>query len=164
MDGMGVKSQWEKRLVLQKQHKTVPGVIAELKDLLVMPKSAAGATAYKDVKDRILEAFGSRPEDAFRRARMTGKPSQFANKLINILCRDNPKLEKCTTCAGVISSLWRDQLPPTVRAAVADLPLTGSKLKSTLSTADSVYAAMSTKTANAAQIAAAVPDTPTDQD
>ena len=58
----GVGKQWTKRLLL---HKQLPSdIVNELKDLLRKDQSDAGATPYKDLKDRILETFGTKPEDA----------------------------------------------------------------------------------------------------
>merc|ERR1712219_14038 len=74
----GIGAQWTKRLLL---HKLLPSdVVMELKDLLRKDKSQAGATPYKDLKDRIVETFGTKPEDAYQEAKdflLNGKPSQL---------------------------------------------------------------------------------------
>ena len=64
MSTAGVNRQWTKRLLL---HKQLPKeVIAELKDLLRKSQSEAGATPYKDLKDRLYEAYGPLPEDSLK--------------------------------------------------------------------------------------------------
>ena len=125
METTGVQSQWQKRLLLKRN--LPQDVISELEDLLVKNRAEAGVTAYKDLKDRLFEAYGPTPEEAYHTARalvMTGKPSQHAKKLINILCPKHPTLMNCCM-EGTISTLWRDQLPYQVRAQVAHHTLGG---------------------------------------
>ena len=59
------------------------------------------------------------PEEGYRRAKtlvLAGKPSTLARELIAELCQNHPDLEDC--CAeGVVSVMWRDQLPPQVSPA-----------------------------------------------
>ena len=140
MTTAGVKSQWTKRLQLQR---FLPeNVAAELKDLLRKDESEAGATPYKTLKVRILETFGPRPEDRYRKAKelvLTGRPSQLCKQLIDILCEKD--LTGCC-CEGIISGMWRDQLPREVRAAVANLSIAKTHLEATLRHADAVYASL----------------------
>ena len=140
METAGVKSQWQKRLLLQRN--LPPEIIAELEDLLIQKQSEAGDLLYKDLKDRLFKGYGPRPEDSYRKARdlvMTGKPSGFAKILINELCTKHPTLENCCM-GGVISSLWRDQLPTAVKTAVANHSLVGKDtMKTTLELADRVF-------------------------
>ena len=138
MENSGVKSQWQKRLLLH--NLLPPDIIEDLKDLLNLNKTEAG-DAYKDMKTRIWETFGPKPESAYRLARdmqLVGKPSQLAKKLINILCPTHQDLHKCCV-AGVISKLWREKLPREVRTAVANHALDRGKLKDTLALADAVF-------------------------
>ena len=139
----GIKAQWTKRLLLHKQ--LPPDVIAELKDLLRKDKSRAGAQPYKDLKDRIIETFGQKPEDAFEEAEalmLVGKPSQLCNRLVNILCPEHPDLANCCA-ARMVSGLWRKKLPQEVRQQVAGMSLVGKdNMKATLNKADSVYATL----------------------
>ena len=141
MEASGVLSQWLKRLLLQR---SLPSdIVADMEDLLTRGKAEAGATAYKDVKDRIMELYGPRPEDVYRKAKdmvlLPGmKPSQLAKQMIGVLCPKHPTLQDC--CAEpIISGMWRDQLPKLVRAAVANLSLGGGNLTDTLRTADNVF-------------------------
>ena len=139
----GVKAQWTKRLQLHKQ--LPPEVVAELKDLLRKSKAAAGATPYKDLKDRILETFATKPEDVYYEAEsliMKGKPSQLLKQLINKICPSHPNLEGCCA-AGMISGMWRKRLPTEVRQAVAGKPVVGTDaMKDNLRVADAVFATM----------------------
>ena len=146
MSTAGVNRQWTKRLLL---HKQLPKeVIAELKDLLRKSQSEAGATPYKDLKQRILDTFDTKPEDAYEEARdylLHGKPSQLAKKLINKLCETHPNLEGCCS-AGIITGMWREKLPTQVRQAVAGMSLVGTAAqKLTLDKADSVWSTLQTR-------------------
>ena len=147
----GVRAQWTKRLLL---HKQLPAdVVAEVKDLLRKSKAAAGATAYKDVKDRVMGAFGSKPEDDYAEAEalvLTGKPSQLLHKLINIVCKKHPFLENCCA-AGQISGMWRNKLPTEVKRSIAGKSIIGeANMKDTCNTADSVHATLRSTAVSAA--------------
>ena len=83
---------------------------------------------------------------------MVDKPSQLCKKLIGILCPKHPKLVNCCA-ADIISGMWRDKLPPVVKAAVANYNLSGDDLENTLRQADAVYAS----TLTVGQIAAIAP-------
>ena len=139
LETTGTKSQWMKRAILQR---CLPeDVVEELQDILAKGKTAAGATAYYDVKVRLIELYGQTPEDVYREAKgleLTGRPSQLATKLINKLCSKHPTLEDCCV-EGVISGMWREKLPDVVRANVAHLSLGGGNLRNTLEVADRVY-------------------------
>merc|ERR1711923_624841 len=66
MEMIQVRSQWLKRQVLSRA--LDPQVKAEVKDLLVKKKSEAGNDIYKVLKNRLLELFGPRKEDAYEEA------------------------------------------------------------------------------------------------
>ena len=140
----GIKKQWSKRLLL---HKMLPqDVVEEVKDLLRKDQASAGASCYKDLKERILKLYGKKPEDRYQLAKaltMTGKPSQLAKALINTVCPAHPYLNGC--CAeGQISGMWRDQLPDQVRIRVANHRLGGGQeiMENTLDLADSTFASL----------------------
>ena len=142
LEHAGCKSQWRKRTELHKILMSTPAVIEEVKDLLSKGKASAGATPYKDIKVRLVEAYGPKPADAFRQAKKlqrSGKPSQFAKQLINILCPDHPNLDCCLE--GTVTALWQDQLPGPVLHQVASHRLGGgaTNMKSTLALADAIY-------------------------
>ena len=69
---------------------------------------------------------------------MTGKPSQMAKKLIDLLCEN--ELKDC--CCQKISGMWRSKLPREVKTAVAGLALKPDQLEATLRLADSVYSSL----------------------
>ena len=79
-----VKSQWLKRLALQR---FLPVEIRhEVKDLLILGKTEAGTDIYKKLKTELVDLFGSKPEDAYMRAKnrvMTGLPSQLGKAVLN---------------------------------------------------------------------------------
>lgn len=80
MESAECKSQWMKRLVLQRN---LPSdVVEDLQDLFSKGKTAAGATAYYDTKQRVIELYGERPEDRWKAAKgmmlLDKKPSQLA--------------------------------------------------------------------------------------
>ena len=105
-------------------------------------KDTAGATPYHDLKTRILDTFGTKPDNTFETAAalvMTGKPSQLLNKIINTLCPNHPNLEACCA-AGTVSGLWRRQLPPEVWQRIAGMNLVGTdNIRAVCQTADAVY-------------------------
>ena len=142
LEHAGCKSQWRKRTELHKILMPTPAIIEEVKDLLSKGKASAGATPYKDIKDRLLEAYGPKPADAYRQAKKlqrSGKPSQFAKQLINILCPDHPNLDCCLE--GTVTALWQDKLPDPVLHQVASHRLGGgaANMKATLALADAIY-------------------------
>ena len=141
LESSGCKSQWVKRLIMQKN---LPSdVLEDIEDILRKGKATAGATAYKVAKDRILELYGPRPEEVYKKAKdlqMTSKPSHLCMQLINILCPEHPDLLNCC-CEKVISGMWREQLPPVVKSAVANMQLGNGNLMDTLKHADAVFAA-----------------------
>ena len=148
-----VNAQWTKRLLL---HKLLPSdVVAEVKDLLRKGKAAAGTTPYKDLKDRIMETFGKKEEDAFAEAEslmLVGKPSQLLNKLINVICKNHPDLEGCCA-AGQISGMWRRRLPPDVKSRIAGCSIVGKvAMKATMQTADAVFATLQSRTPTVAAV------------
>ena len=132
-------------------------MVEDIQDLLSKGKSTAGATPYKDVKTRIVEIYGQRPEDVYKVAKdlmLTGKPSQLARKLIQVVCPKHADMVGCCSEA-MISGMWREKLPPLVRAGVADMSLGGGNLNSTLNTADSIYASSGEQAVVAIQLTAA---------
>ena len=111
MESAETKSQWMKRLILQRN--LPPDVAEDMQDLLSEGKTAAGATAYKKLKTRILGVHGPRKEEIYKKAKglmLTGKPSQLCRKLISTLCPKHPDLTNCCV-EPVISGMWREQLP-----------------------------------------------------
>ena len=115
----GVKSQWLKRLIAQKQ--LPQEVQKELKWILSKNKEQAGNTAYFDLKVEMLIKYGPKKGSAYKQARqlvLIGKPSHFAKQLIDLLCKNQPPLQGCC-CESFGDGMWREQLPDAVKAAVA---------------------------------------------
>ena len=92
---------------------------------------------------------------------LVGKPSQLAMKIIGLLCENDPPLTGCC-CHKTVSGLWRKQLPPAVKAAVASSKLNGSDLEQTLHIADDVYNA--TQQSHPGLPVASIPSTSADLD
>ena len=110
-------------------------------EILSKPKSKAGDQPYFTLKTRLLELYGPKETEVYDRAvalTLTGKPSQLAVKIIGLLCENEPPLTGCC-CHKTVSGLWRKQLPPAVKAAVASAKLNGSDLEQTLRIADDVF-------------------------
>ena len=136
----GVGKQWTKRLLL---HKQLPqDIVAELKDILRKNEATAGATPYYDLKVRILQTWGKKPEDAYAEAKamvLVNKPSQLANQIANTICCQHPNLVGCCA-AGVISGMWREKLPAQVRAQLASIKLDDGNFFDHLKNADAIHA------------------------
>ena len=142
MQVTSVKKQWTKRLVLSNN---LPAHIQqEVKPLLRMQETAAGATAYKALKDRLLKIFGPKKEAAMQKAlglTLTTTPSQLARQLLDLLCKKDPPLTDCC-CENSVSGLWRKLLPNPVQRAIAGMEMTADNLEAILQKADDVYATM----------------------
>ena len=140
----GVKSQWMKRIVLQR---LLPKKVAKnVKGLLSKSKTEAGNTIYKDIKDRLLQIMGPKEQDLYRKASslvMVDTPSQLARSMVDLLCKCGPN-SLLNGCCGetIISGMWRDKLPDPVRAAVASLKLSGTNFETTIRNADDVFLAL----------------------
>ena len=139
MELVQIKSQWLKKQVLSRA--LPPAVKSEVKDILIQRKSEAGTDIYKRLKLWLMELFGPRESDAYDEAAslvLTGKPSALCKRMIVLLCESKKPLEGCC-CAKTIAALWKKQLPPVVRAAVAGMSL-ATNLDDVLKKADDVYA------------------------
>ena len=140
-----VKSQWLKRVCLENM---LPADLCEcMNDLLQKDKSEAGATIYKECKERLLKVHGPKPEEEFTKAMsmvLTGLPSDALKQLQEMVCQ---KPHKLTECCGVVavSKFWRDMLPREVKSAVANLDLsTEAGFQAACTTADAVWRSLST--------------------
>ena len=116
-----VKSQWTKHIALQR---FLPAEIKEeIKTLLKIQKANAGTDIYKRIKTELINLFGSKPEDAYTRAKnrvMTGKPSQLGKKLVDDLCKCEVKLS-AGCCAQVIWGMYREAIPVVIRNHIAEM-------------------------------------------
>ena len=156
MELIQIRSQWLKRQVLARA--LTGEVKAEVKDMLIMKKSEAGADIYKRLKYRLLELFGPRAEDAFEEAAglpLIGKPSALAKKIMVRLCEKRKPLQGCC-CGKTVAGIWKRQLPADVRAAVAGMDLAGD-MDNVLKKADDVFNATS-RQSHVAAVAVSTPD------
>ena len=120
-----VKSQWLKRVCLENM---LPADIYHcIKDLCAKRQTDAGNDIYLQCKKRLLKVHGKKPEDDFTEAlKITldgGPPSDAAKKIVAKICKKAKPLEDCC-CGPICSKIWRDLLPPLVRAQVAPLNFT----------------------------------------
>ena len=104
------------------------------------PKDKADANIYKLCKNRLMEVYGPKPEEDYKRATsivLTGLPSEAAKEIRAAMCDKNPPLTDCC-CAKAVGAMWRDLLPPTVKAAVASMNLQ-TDFDTTIKHADQVF-------------------------
>ena len=115
----GIKSQLSKEAVLVAN---LPAKVQTVCRSLLTARHSA--TAYKDMKTRILQHFGPKDTEMLAKAeslRLEGKPSELALKLLQTLqcCDDKPTCKLQTMAKGY----WLRQLPGTVAALFADVGL-----------------------------------------
>ena len=139
MEMISVKSQWLKRLAMQR---FLPAEIQhEVKSLFRLNKTEAGTDIYARIKAELMELFGQKQEDAFERAQnrvMTGKPSQLGKALIDDLCKGAVKLQGCH-CDSIVWGMFRQKLPIVIRNHIAQKTFTKDSYKEIFKIADSVY-------------------------
>ena len=155
MEILNIKTQWVKRIILGNN---IPETVkAEVKDLLKVKKSQLtdeNKLIYKVLKTKILKLFGKREGENYDEAcamLLTSemKPSALCKRLTETLCKCSPQLQCCV--ADVVASLWKKQLPPTVRANIAGRSLRDD-FDGTLTQADDVYASLRTQQVAAAAV------------
>ena len=134
-----VKSQWLKRLALQR---FLPVEIqSEVKSLFTLTKTAAGNDIYLRIKKELVDLFGQKPEDAYTRAKnrvLVGKPSQLGKLLIDDLCKKDKKLDGCC-CADIVWGMFREALPVVVRNHIAQKSFNKDTYKEIFKIADNVW-------------------------
>ena len=148
-----VNSQWLKKTVLQRN---LPNKQKEdVKDLLSLPKSAAGELLYLRIKTEIIRIYAPKPQDAYKRAlsrTMTGLPSQLGHQLVNDVCKKVDKFKDCC-CTSHVQALWSMQLPVSTRAHVSDMDFNKDTYKKVFESADRVF--LSSRQVSVAAVAAA---------
>ena len=106
MQFAGLKKQWSKRQVLIQ---LIPAEFHnDFKKFLIMQETAAGATAYFDLKKAILKKFGPKKAEGFDRAIsrvMTDTPSALGHLIVNDICPDHTPLAGCH-CADTVLGIW----------------------------------------------------------
>ena len=149
-----VKSQWLKRLAVQR---FLPVEIREeVKDLLRLKQTEAGNDIYKRIKAELVELFGSKPEDAYLRAKnrvMTGKPSQLGKALISDICTKKKKLDGCC-CSRIVWGMYRESLPVVVRNHVAEMEFNKDTYQSVFKKCDQVFVSNQNHPVQGAAVAA----------
>ena len=155
-----VKSQWLKRMALQR---FLPLEIkAEIRSLLKLTKANAGTDIYKQMKKELIDLFGQKPEDAYKRAKsrvMTGKPSQLGKQLIEDLCKCDVKLSG-NCCPIVIWGMFREALPVVIRNHIADMSFNKDTYKEIFARCDKIYDSNQDQPVRGASVAS-VTSTPT---
>ena len=134
-----IKSQWYKRLALQRF--LPPEIQAEIKSLLRLTKPTAGDDIYKKIKAELIELFGQKPEDAYTRAKnrvLTGKPSQLGKAILDDLCKKDKKLDGCC-CGDIVWGMFREALPVVVRNHIAEMSFNKDTYKAIFTKADQIF-------------------------
>ena len=137
----GINKQWSKKDAMVT---VLPDdIIEECKPILRLSEEDQGAHIYKDLKDEILNLFGPRDEDAFKKAialRLTGKPSGLGKKLIHTLC-PGPKPFTTCHCARIVFGFWEAQLTAPIRSRLAGKKFTAQTYESMFKLADEAWLA-----------------------
>ena len=119
MRKFGINKQWSKKDALVT---ILPeAVIEECKPILRLSEADAGPHIYKDLKAEILQLYGPREEDAFKKAlalRLTNTPSALGKKLIHIWCPSAQPFVNCH-CAKVVYGFWAAQLSAPILSGLA---------------------------------------------
>ena len=140
MQFAGLHKQWSKRQVLIQL--IPPEHHNDFKKYLIMQETAAGATAYYDLKKAILKRFGPKKAEGFDKAItrvMTGTPSQLGNQILSDICPSPTPLQNCH-CADIVLGIWRRSLPSVVRNAIADMDFEAATFEAVFDKADAVWA------------------------
>ena len=134
-----VNSQWLKKTILQRN---LPNKQKEdVKELLTLPKTQAGASIYLDIKTELIRIYAPKPQDAYQKAltrAMVGLPSQLGQQIINDICKKPKKLQGCC-CDQAALAIWSMKLPVNVRAHISNMEFTKDTYKSVFEAADKVF-------------------------
>ena len=134
-----INKQFTKRQALIR---CLPDEVAkEFMHLVTLQETAAGAQAYKTLKDSLIKAYGPRPGDAFQRAMarvMVSKPSVLLKLLINDICDHN--LNNCC-CHRTVWGLFQTKIPMYLKNGLADENFESTTMHRIMDKADNIYAA-----------------------
>ena len=137
----GINRQWDKKNSLVS---ILPDdIVDECKPILRLTEDEQGEHIYKDLKDEIMQLYGPKEEDAFKKAmalKMTGKPSAFGKKLLHIICPGSKPLEGCH-CAKMVFGFWDAQLSPPIRTKLAGMSFNKDTYQNMFKLADQAYLA-----------------------
>merc|ERR1712212_1359090 len=116
--------------------------VYDLKGLLRLNEASAGTTPYKTAKNRLIEIYGPKEEDAYGRATnlvLTDLPSQLAKQIADQMCSCQPPLPVGCCAVRAVAGIWRMQLPQVVKTQIAGKSLAGPEFENTLKLADDVF-------------------------
>ena len=136
---IGVKKQWTKKIALVRF--LPPDIQTQVKSLLKLGQTAAGADIYIRLKRQLLKLYGPKPEDAYNRAKnrvLTDKPSQLGKLLVEDLCPAEIKLDGCH-CANTVWGMFREKIPIIIRNHIADMPFNKDTYETIFDKADQVW-------------------------
>ena len=140
MEIIEVKSQWTKRIALQR---FLPAEIKqEIKTLLKVQKANAGTDIYKRIKTKLITLFGAKPEDSYNRAKnrvMTGKPSQLGEALVDDICQDCTVKLAAGCCAKVVWGMYREAIPVVIRNHIAQLQFNKDTYQNIFTISDQIF-------------------------
>ena len=155
MKKYGINSQWSKKNALVS---VLPeDIIEECKPILRLTEDEQGDTIYKTLKTEILQLFGPKDEDVFKKAialRMTGRPSAFGKKLIHILCPGAKPFVGCH-CAKITYGFWDAQLTGPIRSKLAGMTFSATTYEEMFKLADQVWLANGGSTSSVPAVVAA---------
>ena len=137
----GINSQWEKKDALVT---VLPAeIIEEVKPILRLDETEQGPHIYKDLKAEIVQLYGPKPEEAFKKAmalKMTGKPSAFGKQLLHIICPGSKPLDGCH-CDKMVFGFWDAQLSPAIRTKLAGMTFDKNTYQNMFKIADQAFLA-----------------------
>ena len=141
MKKFGINRQWDKKDAIKP---LLPeNVIEECKPILRLSQADAGNQIYKTLKEEILSLFGSKDEDAFKKAmalRLTGNPSALGKKLLHIICPGAKPLHGCH-CAKMVFGFWHAQLSSAIKSRLAGMKFNKDTYAEMFKLADEVHQA-----------------------
>ena len=134
----GINKQWSRKDAI------VPllpdEVVEECKPILRLPEAEAGRV-YKALKQEIIQLYGPKEEDAFKKAmalRLTTTPSALGKKLIHVICPGTNPFDGCH-CARMVFGFWDAQMTPEIKSHLAGLKFNKDTYKDILKKADEVF-------------------------
>ena len=150
MAAHGVKKNYTKFQVLAT---VIPSKITlQIKSLLRKKESEyPDKNAYKLLKTEIFRIFGPKPEAGLEKALtrvLIDTPSALARTLVNDVCKT--ELQGCTCCPGIVTGLWKRQLPSNVTSGIAGKTLNKDNFNEVCQLADDIYTSNSNKPTMAA--------------
>ena len=140
MKKYGINSQWSKKDAIVS---LLPEeVVEECMPILRLQEEDAGPAIYKMLKTELLDLYGPREEDAFKKAialRLgNDRPSALGKKLIHIICPGPKPMEGCH-CAKIIFGFWESQMTSAIKISLADKKFNATTYSDIFKHADKVW-------------------------